>query len=146
MVYFDDIEVGFTKCRGEVELTESEMVEFASYWDPQPFHVDAKAAEPLGGLSAAGCHLFCIASLLAQEFEPFAVIAGLGWELQFPNPARVGDRLKLSSRCADKRVSKSKPDRGIMTFDMEMTNQEDTPVMLMRSKLMVARRPSGDDV
>ena len=145
MVFFEDIEVGSTRSTGEIELTEEAIMHFAQQWDPQPFHVDLEAAtqSPFGGLTAAGCHVFCVATRLANQLKPLAVIAGLKQELEFPQPARPGDRLSLTSECIAKRISESKPDRGIVTFQAEITNQEGVPVLRMKSILMLARRPAG---
>lgn len=146
LVFFEDLEVGQTRTTGEVEVSAEEIVEFARHWDPQPFHVDPEAARrsPVGGLSAAGCHVFCIASLLANQLKPLAVIAGLKQELEYPAPVRPGDRLALKSRCVDKRESRSKPDRGVVNFEAEIFNQEGSTVLRMRSTLLLARRTEVD--
>lgn len=145
MLYFDDITVGSTAQTGEIEVTEGEIVRFAREWDPQPYHVDREAAarSPLGGLTAAGCHVFCLGMRLANQLKPFAVIAGLEQKLSFPNPVRPGDRLSLHSTCVDKRPSKSKPDRGIVTYDAEVRNQGGAVVLRMTSTLLLARKPDG---
>ena len=74
--------------------------------------------------------------------KPLALIAGLKQELEFPQPARPGDRLSLTSECVAKRVSESKPERGIVTFQAEITNQKGVPVLRMKSVLLLARRPA----
>ncbi|MEJ7799923.1 MAG: MaoC/PaaZ C-terminal domain-containing protein, partial [Ilumatobacter sp.] len=56
--YFDDFAVGDVFELGEIEVTEFDIVEFATKYDPQPFHIDVDAAEasPFGGLIASGWH------------------------------------------------------------------------------------------
>ena len=44
MRYFEDIEVGEVWDLGQREVDEAEIVEFATKYDPQPFHIDAVAA------------------------------------------------------------------------------------------------------
>jgi acyl dehydratase len=148
MLYFEDIAVGSTRNSGAIELTEAQIIDFARHWDPLPFHTDPNAARqsPLGGLVAAGCHVFCVATWLAHQFKPLALIAGLKQELEFPNPARPGDRLSMTSECVAKRISNSRPDRGILTFQCLVTTQAGTPVLRMTSTLMVARRPIVEPV
>jgi acyl dehydratase len=136
--------VGLTRTTGEIELTADDIMRIARQWDPQPFHVDAEAAKrsPLGGLTAAGCDVFCVATRLANQLKPLAVIAGLKQELEFPQPARPGDRLSLTSEWVAKRASESKPDRGIVIFQAEVRNQRGVTVLRMNSTLMLARRPT----
>ena len=66
ILYYEDIEVGKTVNVGEYEITKDEVVEFASKWDPLPFHVDEKAAEAsiYGGFIASGSHVIAIRSWL----------------------------------------------------------------------------------
>ena len=49
---FDDLEVGGTITLGEKTVTAAEIIEFASEFDAQPFHLDEEAgkASILGGL------------------------------------------------------------------------------------------------
>ena len=53
-LYFEDFEVGQRFDSRGVTLTESEIIDFALRYDPQPFHIDKKAAEsgPYSGLIA----------------------------------------------------------------------------------------------
>jgi len=51
------------------------------------------------------------------------VIAGVGFdEVRFHRPARPGDALTLELTWRDKRRSKSKPDRGIVSGDYALIN------------------------
>ena len=54
--YFEGFIAGECATAGEYLVTEAEIIEFASKWDPQPFHVDLAAAEAsvFGGLTACG--------------------------------------------------------------------------------------------
>lgn len=54
--YFEDMEVGEEVDCGSIEVTKEEMLEFAERYDPQPFHVDEKAAQETmyGDLIASG--------------------------------------------------------------------------------------------
>jgi acyl dehydratase len=81
MRYFEDAALAEPHLSREQVLVESEMIEFARAWDPQPFHVDKVQAERTElGLIASGVHLVAIAIRLSSELsdEPFAVVAGLG--------------------------------------------------------------------
>ena len=54
--YLDDLKPGQRFVTGGITLTEAEIISFAWRYDPQPFHLDVKAAEesPYGGLIASG--------------------------------------------------------------------------------------------
>ena len=42
--YFDDHVVGAEHAAGSYTVTAQEIIEFASKWDPQPWHIDEAAA------------------------------------------------------------------------------------------------------
>ena len=57
--YFEDLETGDVyELDGRYEFDADEIREFAEQYDPQPFHLDEKAAEEsiFGGLAASGWH------------------------------------------------------------------------------------------
>ena len=43
--YFEDYELGQSESAGSYIADKEEFVPFAKKWDPQPFHVDEKAAK-----------------------------------------------------------------------------------------------------
>ena len=145
MLYFEDFPIGQARSAGAHELTAADIVAFARQWDPQPWHIDPEAAadSPMQGLTASSCHTYSIAALLLSRMEPAAGIASLRHEIELPNPARPGDRLTLTMTCVEKRASASKPDRGLITFDGVLANQNGIPVLRMRSLMMVKTRPAG---
>ena len=144
-LFFEDIEVGATARVGEYEVTEAEILEFGRRFDPRPFHVDARAAEAseFGALVASGCHVFCIRSWLSSHLSPRpALVAGLGLEsLDLPAPVRAGDRLSMRVEYLEKRLSRSRPDRGVVRMRNTIVNQRDEPVMTLVAKLLVPMRP-----
>ena len=146
MRYFEDLTIGETMASGEYTLHEDEIIAFARQWDPQPFHVDPEAAKltPMEGLTASSAHTYAItAKLLAKVNPPIAGIASLKHEFEIPHAARPGDCLSLRLTIADKRVSTSKPDRGLITTVAELHNQSGKVVLRLRSLLMVHCRPAG---
>ena len=48
--YFEDFEAGKTIDVGSRTVSEEEIIDFATKFDPQPFHVDKAAASALGTL------------------------------------------------------------------------------------------------
>ena len=42
--YYEDIQVDETNSVGHYLVTKQEIIEFASSWDPQPYHIDEQSA------------------------------------------------------------------------------------------------------
>ena len=142
-IFFENLEVGeLGASRRSFDLVANEVVAFAEQWDPQPFHVDEKAAKKsiYGGLTASGCHLICISNILWKEIESPAVMGLLSQTFQFPRPARPGDRLRLRASVVEKRESKSKPDRGIVILRAILEDEEGLEILAEESTIMVARQ------
>jgi acyl dehydratase len=144
-LYFEDLTVGRTLHAGPYDVTKEEIIEFASRWDPQPVHTDEAGAQAsiFGGLTASGCHSFAIASLLAKRLpERMKSVAVLATdELRFPKPVRPGDQLWFVSECIERRASASRPMIGIVTMRVTLRNQNDLPVVTMKTTFMVEKRP-----
>jgi acyl dehydratase len=145
--YFEDFQVGGEEViPAEYLVTKDEIIEVAKKWDPQPFHIDEKAAERsgFGGLIASSPHVFAIYAWLGNQLQDrAAALAALGFdELRLPNPVRAGDRLSCTARCIDKRESRSKPDRGIVWSESVVTNQHGEIVLSAKSTAMIAKRPT----
>jgi acyl dehydratase len=145
VLYFEDFQIGQSRTAGVHELSEEDIIAFARQWDPQPWHVDPEAAlrSPMHGLTASSCHTYSVAALLLSRMEPTAGIASLKHEIELPNAARPGDRLTVTMTCVEKRASASKPDRGLVTLDAVLSNQHGTPVLKIRSLMMIRTRPAG---
>jgi len=144
MRYFDDLEVGGTWLVGTYVVAKDEAIEFARRWEPQPYHVDERAAQasPYGGLTVSSLHLFAICTrLFLAHDDPVAVTGMLGKdEVRLPNPARPGEELRYRTECLDKRLSRSRPGSGIVTLRDTLTNPGDDVVLAQRVTLMVATR------
>ena len=145
MNYFEDIQVGDAETVGEYEVTEMEMVEFAQKWDPLPIHIDAVAANKSthGGLIASGQYTLAVKQkLYAQtKFIGDAVIGAIGWdEVRFVNPVRPGHSLSLTAECIEKSASESRPDRGVLKFNVSMTTQQGEIVLSYISMVMMHKR------
>ncbi|MBL4863644.1 MAG: hypothetical protein JKY63_01935 [Rhodobiaceae bacterium] len=145
MRYFDDFEVGEEwPLEAVYEMTEEEIVSFAEKWDPQPFHVDKKAAAAsiYGTLTACGSHIQSVVLRLAQSLpHETAVLGALGYdEVRFHKAAMLGDKLQLTIECIDTRASSSKPDRGIVKNRHILKNQEGETVFTQTTTLLIARK------
>ena len=146
--YLEDYTVGASAEIGGVRVDENEIRAFAERYDPQPFHTDPERAKawPYGGLIASGWHTCAMMMrVLVDEFidgESSLGSPGLGpirWKL----PVRPGDVLRVRARVVDNRRSASKPDRGTLTFEVDVRNQNDETVMTIENWLAIVRaRPA----
>ena len=144
---FDDVAEHQGWVVGSWRLTAEDIVAFARVWDPQPFHVDAAAAErsPFGGLVASSAHLFAICTrLFYDSAQRLDVVAMLGKDkLRLPHPARAGTTLTYATRCVGKRDSASRPTVGIAVLADTVTDSDEQVVLTQEVTVMLARRPAG---
>jgi acyl dehydratase len=145
-LYFDDLKVGDTSITGTYEVSAAAITRFAAEFDPQPFHLDDKAARNtmFGGLAASGWHTAAITMrLLVSEGPKLANgVLGAGCEVEWKMPTRPGDRLHVESEVVELIPSRSRPDRGTLVLRSKTINQHGQIVQDMTAKLIVARRPA----
>lgn len=144
MLYLDDLHEGQIFKSASHLVEAADIKEFAQDFDPQPFHLDEKAAEKtlFGGLAASGWHTAAIVMrLLVDGGAPFSGgLIGAGAELEWPKATRPGDRIHVVSKILEIKPSRSKPDRGIVVLRSETLNQNGELVQVLTSKLVVFRR------
>ncbi len=146
MQYFEDMEVGTKSSFGHYEVTREEVLEFASKYDPQPFHLDDEAAAQtfFGRLSASGWHTCAMTMrMIVDQFrhEKTASIGSPGIdELRWLKPVYPGDTLRMETELIEKRQSKSKPNMGFTKSRQTVFNQHDEPVLTMIGNGIIAVR------
>lgn len=142
-LYLDDLAVGQEFLSGEHALDQDQIIAFAREFDPQPFHLDAEAAEDsfFQGLAASGWHTMAITMKLVVQSMPFAQgIIGAGGEINWPRPTRPGDILRASSRIIEITPSRSKPDRGIVLTHVTTRNQAGDILQNLKANLLVFKK------
>ena len=143
--YFDDFQVGEVFTTPGITLSESQILDFALVYDPQPFHIDviAAAESPFGGLVASG---FQTLALSFRTFYQANIInaCSLGSpgfdELRWTAPVRPGDTLSVEATVREMRPSKSKPNRGTLIMDYATKNQHGETVMTFTAIHLMSRR------
>ena len=143
--YFEDYVAGIKREVGTVSMSEAEIIDFASKYDPQDFHINPEkaAAGPFGGLIASGWQTAAVVMrLLVDHYLDNASSLGSPGvdELRWMAPVRPGDRLTVHAVIIDARRSKSKPDRGLVVTRAEIFNQDGTQVMSMKAVNVIACR------
>lgn len=150
-LWLEDMAVGQLFCSGEYRVTREEVIEFASKYDPQPFHLDDEAAANnplLGRLCASGMHTLSMAQLLMMRcFAEVGLnpLAGAGMdEMRLHLPVFPGDILHLEMEVTEARMLRSREDRGLLGYLTRIINQDGIAVMTYRSRLFMERRPTND--
>jgi acyl dehydratase len=142
-LYLEDLQVGQRFTSATYALDEKQITDFATLFDPQPFHISADAARGtlFKGLVASGWHTAAITMRLIVETLPLAGgVIGAGGEAEWPRPTRPGDILRAEGEIIAITPSHSKPDRGIATIRVETFNQNNEIVQILTAKLLVFRR------
>jgi acyl dehydratase len=147
-LYLEDLHVGDVFRSDEYVLDEATIIEFGRQYDPQPFHTDPEAARQtfFGGLAASGWQTAAITGrLLVTSGLPLADgVIGAGVELTWPNPTRPGDALKAEATVKEIKPSRSKPDRALVTFHVDTTNQHGDVLQRFVGTLVILNRLSAD--
>lgn len=142
--YFEDFTVGDRAEFGGVTVDAEELHAFAERYDPQPIHLDARAAaaSPFGGIIASGWQTGSLTMRMVIDHLIDATqslgspgIGRISWLL----PVRPGDGLHVRASVRAARRSRSKPDRGLVTLEVETLNERDEVVMRVEDWIVILR-------
>jgi len=147
MRWFEDYQVGQVERFGAYQVTREEVIEFASRFDPQPFHLDdaAAAANPIfGKLAASGWHTCAMVMRMLVDHQLKDGHMSLGSpgvdEIRWLKPVYPGDTLSVEVEVTDARPSRSRPDIGSVHFALTAFNQHGEPVMRQKAANLQPRR------
>src|SRR5690349_16254994 len=143
-LYFDDIKPGAKFQSATFAVPARDIIEFAEKFDPQKFHLNTKSAEKsiFKGLVASGWHTAAITMRLFVKTLNFAEGAiGLGVdELRWPHAVRPGDVLHVETEILETRLSRSRPNVGVIRLRNVTFNQRNEQVQTMSASALVPRR------
>lgn len=150
-LYYEDFEPGsVTAFSAREPVSKEQIIAFARQFDPQPFHLDEEAAKHsmLGGLCASGWHTCALVMRLNCDGWIYRT-ASMGApgidEVRWAKPVRPGDTLHMTLKVLDKRVSRSRPEMGLVAMYGEVTNGNGDIVMTQKhSQLIEVRHPQGE--
>lgn len=146
-LYFEDFQVGDEFVTLGRTVTETDIVNFSGFsGDFNPLHTDAEfaATQPFGGRIAHGMCGFSIAVglLVRLNILEGTILAFFGIEnWRFKQPLLIGDTIHVVARIAEIKET-SKPDRGLVCFDVDVPNQRGVSTMAGRLLTMMKRKPS----
>jgi acyl dehydratase len=142
---FEDFPPGRFGTFGPRHVTREEILAFAAEFDPQPMHLDEEAAKLslLKGLSASGWHLCSIMMrMMVDGFVGRAASLGSPGvnEVRWLAPLRPGDDVLLDVDVMEARVSRSRPETGIVMFRSTVRNAVGQALCEMVSPIIIGRR------
>ncbi len=147
MLYYEDILVNEPRDLGNYYVEKEDVIAFAKKWDPQPYHIDEEAAKTslIRALSACSIHILALLSRATTlQSQRTAFLANLATEYRILNPMLVGDTVYFEITAKEKRLSKSTPNTGIVTYHSTISNQSGKIILDQTATIMVACRPQKD--
>lgn len=150
-LYYEELEVGkvyehpFSRT-----VTEMDNVMFTSLtMNPQPLHLDAEFARTTVHGRPLVNSLFTLAlvgGMIVYDLTFGTTLGNLGYEkVEFPKPVFHGDTIRAGSTILRKRVSKSRPEAGVVWFEHRGINQRDEVVCVCERVGMMLKRPAADE-
>ena len=144
-LYFEDFQLGQKFASdGSVKVSAKEITEFAEKYDPQPFHLDEAAGKStfFKGLAASGW--LTAAIVMRMRVETIRVHGGMIGagveEIRWTEPVRPGDSLRTETEVIGLRVSKKRPELGLVTIHTNTFNQREEVVMKSTVKFLAPLR------
>ncbi|MEJ0095324.1 MAG: MaoC family dehydratase [Methylocella sp.] len=147
-LYFEDFVIGDTVEHGlRRTVTQMDNMLFSNMTlNPQPLHIDAHfcATETEWGRPLMNS-LFTLGLMIGISVNDLSVgttIANLGMtDVKFPAPLFEGDTVHVVTEIAAKRLSKSRPDAGVVEFIHRAYQQEGKLVAECRRQALIKIRP-----
>ena len=146
--YFEELEVGLTfEHEPGRTVTETDNLLFTALTqNPQPLHLDAEfARQSIHGriLVNSIFTLGLVVGLSVADTTLGTTLGNLGFDrTTFPLPVFIGDTVRVTSKVTDRRASRTKPDRGIVTFEHTGTNQRGEIICTCSRGAMMMRKPT----
>lgn len=115
--------------------------------NPQPLHIDRHYCETQTEfgqpLMNSYFTLGLMIGIVVSDITLGTTIANLGMtEVRFPAPVFQGDTLHVATTVLGKRKSKSRPDAGILEFQHDAFNQDDTLVATCKRQVFMRMKPA----
>ena len=147
--YFEDFFPGQVIELGTRSVGEEEIIEFATKYDPQAFHIDREAAAEsiYGSVIASGWHT-CAMMMRMVVDSTMGNSSSMGSpgldKVRWMRPVRAGDTLSVRYETTQVKVSTSKPDRGVVWSRWTATNQQGEEVCIIEGMGLFGRRPGEE--
>lgn len=146
--YWEDFTVGHVQESVTRVITREDVDAFTKISDDDnPLHtVEAYAKASLfGGIVAHGMLVLSATTGLTARTGRFVgtTLAFVSLSVRFISPVFPGDTIRCRMKVKDKKET-DKPDRGLVTFDVRVRNQNDRIVAQTEWVLMMKRKPGHE--
>lgn len=145
--HWPDIRQGESFTTDRITVSRRDILEFAAEFDPQPYHLDAEAADAsiFGGLCASGWHVTALMMrLLTDTFNAQRIdllgssgVSSLRWR----KPVFAGDTLSAAITVTGHNPPAPGSAFGCIDCDVEVDNQQGERVIVLTTRLMIGRGP-----
>ena len=136
---------GQTMTSGAIHFSEAEIIDFAKQFDPQPYHLDARAAEAsiFGGLCASGWQVAAFTSRLVNEALQQAGIpvidvnrvASMRWK----RPLFVDENIHVLVTIEEIRAHATQPDWQTLALNVCVNNAHEQLVAELQCDVIIQR-------
>ena len=143
--YWQDLAIDTQFKTGSVTLSAEDIIEYASEFDPQPYHLNPEVAASsiFGGHCASGWHVCALMMrLIVDTLQRENVISAgntsvesLRWFI----PVFVGDSLQANITVKTKSESEEHADYAIIQFDVDVTNQAAKSVIALQTSMLIQK-------
>ncbi len=144
-LYFEEFAVGHSSTSRTRTITEADIVNFAGLsGDFVELHMSESYAAkgPFGKRIAHGALIFSISTGLSVQLDQITdtVIAFYGVDkLRFTHPVFIGDTVHVVKKVIAKEPKGE--DRGVVTFETTVVNQNNETVIVYYDKVLLKARP-----
>ncbi len=146
--WFEELEPGLViRHQPSRTVTEADNLLFTALThNAQPLHLDAEFSAGTQHGQRIVNSIFTLGlavGLSVADTTLGTTLGNLGFdETTFPHPVFIGDTITCETEVIDRRESRSKPDRGVVTFEHRGINQRGELVVKCRRAGMMLKRPA----
>jgi 3-hydroxybutyryl-CoA dehydratase len=145
-IHLEDIEVGLELVSADRVVSAADIAAFADLTgDHNPLHADPNAVADGSPYDAPIAHGLLVTSISSGQRTPadeWALGIYLEATRRFVAPVFAGDAIRTVSTVTEVRRSRSKPERGVVTMQVEVLNQRDEVVQTGVDVVLVGARPA----
>jgi len=144
-IAFEDFATGAVFASAGPTVSRDDIVAYAREYDPQPFHTDEEAARKgfFGTLVGSGWHACALMMRIIADavlLDSTSMGAPGIEETRWLTPLRPGDTLRVRQAILETKVSRSRPEMGLVHMRTELLNQDDAAILEQTNWSMFGRR------
>lgn len=151
MKYWEELKTGQLFKTGTISISPEDIIEFATQFDPQPYHLDPVIAETsiFGGHCSSGwqvCALMMrlLADTLNNENIPSLGSASVS-SLRWLKPVFAYDKLEAMIEITGSRLSDELNGIGLVDCSIDVKNQHGNSVIVLNTDIMIECDPEGSN-